>query len=444
MNLFIVIAFVVVLIAFNALYVAAEFSTVSASRPRLAQLAEDGNNTAQTLLTIIEDPHKLDAYVATCQVGITISSLVLGFYGQAQIAPLIAPLFVSLGNFSEVAALSTSITIILIFFSALQILFGELIPKNIGIQYPERMAILTEKPLLWSSQVFRPLIWLFNGSGQLIMRLFGLNKISEHAHLHRPEEILMLVEESGAGGLLDREEERLLKNILDINEVMVRQVMIPRTRMIAAPDNLPFDAIFKLIAESPFSRIPIYKDSIDNITGFVHLRDLLCHVRSDSKPKISDLMNPVPFFTETMAVKSAFSLLQRRRFHIAIVLDEFGGTSGLITLEDLIEEIFGDLQDEFDELPPSIRLVGRNRLWVRGDTLIGELNDHLDLQLPNDEVDTVGGLVLNAMGHVPYVTEEILVDGANFRVEKMSGRGVSEISMRINEEQANRIEERLT
>ena len=362
MNLFIVIAFVVVLIAFNALYVAAEFSTVSASRPRLAQLAEDGNNTAETLLTIIEDPHKLDAYVATCQVGITISSLVLGFYGQAQIAPLIAPLFVSLGNFSEVAALSTSITIILIFFSALQILFGELIPKNIGIQYPERMAILTEKPLLWSSQVFRPLIWLFNGSGQLIMRLFGLNKISEHAHLHRPEEILMLVEESGAGGLLDREEERLLKNILDINEVMVRQVMIPRTRMIAAPDNLPFDAIFKLIAESPFSRIPIYKDSIDNITGFVHLRDLLCHVQSDKKPKIADLMNPVPFFTETMAVKSAFSLLQRRRFHIAIVLDEFGGTSGLITLEDLIEEIFGDLQDEFDELPPSNSAGGQKSI----------------------------------------------------------------------------------
>ncbi|KAA3647742.1 MAG: HlyC/CorC family transporter [Chloroflexi bacterium] len=443
MNWLIILVIVVVLIAFNALYVAAEFSTVSASRPRLAQLAEGGNSTAQTLLTIVEDPHKLDAYVATCQVGITISSLVLGFFGQAQVAQLIAPFFVSFGDFSEIAALSTSVTIILILFSSLQILFGELIPKNIGIQYPERMAILTELPLRWSANIFRPLIWIFNGSGQLIMRLFGLDNISEHAHLHRPEEIVMLVEESGAGGLLDREEERLLKNILDINEVMVRQVMIPRTRMIAAPDNLPFDAIFKLVADSPFSRIPIYKDSIDNITGFVHLRDFLCHVQAEEKPNITDLMNQVPFVTETMAVKSAFSLLQRRHFHIAIVLDEFGGTSGLITLEDLIEEIFGDLQDEFDDLPPSVRLVGRDRLWLRGDTLIGDLNEYLDLNLPDDEVDTVGGLVLNAMGHVPYVTEEILVDGATFRVEKMSGRGVAEASMRITKEQAARVEELL-
>jgi CBS domain containing-hemolysin-like protein len=444
MPFLIVFLFIALLILINALYVAAEFSAVSTRPARLSQLVDEGNQMAAYLMDVVEDPHKLDTYVAACQLGITVSSLMLGFYGQAQLAPLVTPLLSDLGNIAELAAQSISATVVLLLLTGLQVLLGELVPKNIGIRYPERLGMATSVPMQWSIAIFRPLIWLFNGSGQLLMRLFGQDVIGEHAHIHAPEEILMLVDESGAGGLLQREEHRLLKNTLQLRDALVRQVMIPRTYMLTASENLKSRELFKLLADSRYSRIPIYRNNIDNIVGVVHLKDLLCLGETGRDLPISEIMHPVPLVPETMLVKTVFSLLQRKHLHIAVVLDEFGGTAGMVTLEDLIEEIFGELQDEFDAYIPPVRVVPGNRVWLRGDTLISDINDWMDINLADDEVDTIGGLVLNVLGHVPGIGEEVRIQGLEFRVEKMKGRGVTAVSLAANDDQIRKAEEGLS
>ena len=441
MSWLIIFLIITILILLNALYVAAEFSAVSSRRARLTQLAEGGQPLASRLLSIIENHHKLDQYVATCQLGITVTSLVLGFYGQAALSPLIAPLLSQWGSLTEAAALSVSATVILLVLTVAQVLLGELVPKNIGIQYPERLALLTSLPMRWSITLFRPLIWFFNGSGQFIMRLFGQQVIAEHAHIHSPDEIMMLVDESSEGGLIKKEERRLLKNTLELRESMVRQAMIPRTQMLAAAENRTADDLFKFLADSPYSRLPLYRGNIDNIVGVVHLKDLLCLSQHLEHKNVAEITRSVPFFPETTPVKTVFSVLQRRHLQVAIVLDEFGGTAGMVTLEDLIEEIFGEIQDEFDVHIPEFRLVGEDRLMIRGDALVEDLNERLELDLSDEELDTVGGLVLNTFGDVPNTGDEIEIAGGIFRVEKMRGRGIILVSLALTPEQVTKLRE---
>jgi CBS domain containing-hemolysin-like protein len=426
MNWLALIVIIAVLIFFSALYVAAEFSTVSARRSRLSQLAAENNRLAKTLLTIVEDRQLLDRYVATCQIGITLSNLLIGYFGQQQLTALIRPWFINLGSLSEIAAQSISATSTLLVLTILQVLIGELVPKNIGIQYPESLAMLTLGPMRWSMTVFRPLIWFFNGSGEFLLRLFRMDMMGEHAHIHSPGEIMMLVEESGQGGVLRKEEQRLLKNTLELREAKVREVMIPRPYMLSAPGSLGTNELFAAIVNSPYSRLPIYEGSIDNIVGVVHLKDLLC-LEDDSVEKI---VKPVPLIPETTPVRTVFSLLQRRHLQVAIVLDEFGGTAGMVTLEDLIEEIFGELQDEFDTVIPTVRVLSDEWVWIRGDTLIADLNEWFDLHLPEEDADTIGGLVLYQFDRVPSLGEAVNVGGQVFEVEKMRGRGVTAVRMR--------------
>ncbi len=431
------------LIAVNAFYVTAEFATVSSRASRLSNLSEKGNNTAQFLLEIVQDPKKLDAYVATCQVGITLSSLILGFYGQAQLSDLITPLLENIGLGSAVAVESISATLILVFLSIFQILLGELIPKNVAMQYPERLAILTARLMQWSNILFKPLIWIFNGSGIGLMRIFKISFSEEHGHIHSPEEILLLVNESGAGGVLKDEEHRLLNNILQMSQASVKQIMIPRTRMLTAPSTIEMGDLLKLLADSPYSRIPIFRDKIDNIIGIIHIRDLLQIHQTGNQSTVFEILHSVPFVPGNMLVKEVFSLLQNKHFQMAIVMDEFGGTAGMVTLEDLLEQIFGDLQDEFDTSIPIFRATVNDRLWIRGDFQINLVNEVLALNLPTDDSDTIGGLILNEIGHVPILNEEIVINASKFRVEKMTGRGVAMVSMAATKEQIENAKEYL-
>ncbi len=440
MNLAVIALVIALLILLNALYVASEFSVVSSRRARLSQMAAEDNWAAAYILRLIEDPVRLDAYVATCQLGITVTSLLLGYYGQSQLSTLVAPTFQSWGNLSNIAAQSLSATVILLSLTALQVLIGELVPKNIGIQYPERLALITSSPMRWSMSFFRPLIWFFNGSGQLLMRLFGRDVIGEHAHIHAPEEILMLVEESSDAGVLRKEERRLLKNTLQLRDSKVREVMIPRPHMLVATDNMQCEELFETLVRSPYSRLPVYRGSIDNIIGVVHLKDLLC-LSGEDRRNVSQIIKPVPFVPETTPVKTVFSLLQRRHLQIAIVLDEFGGTAGMVTLEDLIEEIFGELQDEFDTYTPTVRALSKEWLWVRGDTLIADLDDLLDLQLPDEDVDTIGGLVLNTFGRVPSVGDKVAIANEIFQVDRMRGRGVTAVKLQARPEFLEKLRE---
>ena len=451
MDAVIVLAVITLLIAINGFYVAAEFSTVSAQRSRLSQMADEKNPGAQRMLAIVENAHKLDIHIAACQLGITLSSLILGVYGQSSFVAWIAPYVNQLDDSAQLVAQSLSATLILVLLTILQVVFGELMPKNVGLRYPERLAILTEPLMSLSVKFFQPLIWLFNGSGQLILRLFGMNAVAEHAHIHSPEEIVLMVEESSAGGMLDREERRLLVNTLQLRNVTARRVMLPRNRMLAAPVDTPCIELFHLLAESPYSRLPLYGETIDEIIGIVHLRDLILsyelpdqerHNEANLNGTLSarEILHGVEFVPDSMLIEDVMKRMQLAHTNVAIVVDEYGGTAGMITFEDLIEEIIGEFEDEFDAENPPLRVEANNRMRVRGDVLIDDLNDLLSIFLPSDEVDTIGGLVTSTLGRIPTPGEEITVAETTLRVEKMDQNSVVEVSLALSPEQLTQLE----
>jgi CBS domain containing-hemolysin-like protein len=442
----IVLAVVAILIGVTGLYVAAEFSAVSARRPRLAQLADEGNSLARYLLTVLETPHTLDTYIATCQLGITLASLILGFYGQSQILALLAPQIAKLSPSMQIAINSIGSTAILLLLTILQVVLGELLPKNIAILYPEQVSISVAPAMRYSAMLFRPLIWIFNGSGQFLLRLMGRTPVSEHAHLHSPEEILMLIEESGAGGVLDAEERRLLVNTLQLRKLTARKIMIPRTYMLTAPVDKTSDELFALLATSPYSRLPLYEGSVDSIVGVIHLKDLIqvVYEREVGKVGIAEstprhLMHPVIHLPDSSPVEEVMEAMQQQRVNLAIVINEYGGTAGMIAFEDLVEEIFGEFQDEFDVENPPLELRPNNRARVRGDLLLDDLNNTLDLDLPTSNVDTVGGLVFMTLGHVPRPGDVALIGDLPLRVDRVVGNSPVAISFPVTAEQAARL-----
>ena len=445
-EIFSIIAILALCIMFNALYVAAEFSTVSSRRTRISQMAGQGNNMAKRLLPILEDRKKLDNYVATCQVGITISSLVVGAFGQNAIAsrldvPIanlltaLAPTLNAVGietteTFAFVAANTISIILVLSFITTLQVILGELFPKSVAIQHPEQLASawFIVVPMLISRLLFTPLIIIFNGSGSLILKALGRDFKEKAAHAHSPEEIELLVTESHESGLLDDEERRMLRNAFRLRDLTARQVMVHRTKMVSAPLTTPVKELMKIAIDVGYSRILLFKESIDDITGFVHVKDLFrLHVEGETA--VQSILREVVYVPETMPVVDVWEKLNTRRKYLAIVFDEYGGTAGLITFEDLIEEIFGELQDEFDDEMAPYSQDKEGRIYLRGDLLITDVNEYWSLQLPEETAETLSGLIYSELGRKPRVGDEITFGEVTIQVETMDDQAVSEISM---------------
>jgi CBS domain containing-hemolysin-like protein len=433
-----IIFIVGLLVGANALYVAGEFSSVSARRARVIQLAAEGNRLARVVLPVLEDPQKLDNYIAASQVGITVSSIVLGIYGQQQLAPRIEPWLASLplgGLFSgsgEMAAAGAAALIVLIGLTTLQVILGELVPKSVAIQYPERLALITALPMKWSADyILRPLIVLLNGSGTLLLRWLGVDHSGGHAHVHSPEEIIILVKESHRGGVLDAKERQMLGNLFRASTKRAEEVAVPRNRVVAVEANEPLLSVLRLAADSAYTRIPVFRDNIDNIIGFVHLRDLYNLYRKDPHAVLSDILRPIPFVPETLPVGDVWRAFNETQSYLAVVFDEYGGTEGLITREDLIEEVFGEVQDEFDHERALIEARGDGEYVVRGDVLVDDLNDVLDLELSHEVANTIGGLVIEELGRMPEIGDSVTVNNIRLSVEAMENLAVSAVSLTI-------------
>jgi CBS domain containing-hemolysin-like protein len=431
------VAIIALMIFFNALYVAAEFSTVSARRTKISQMAGQGNRLARLLMPTLEDPVRLDRYVAGCQIGITISSLVLGAYAQSAIASELAlPLAnllatVGLSRDPVVAltlARSLSVIGVLIFVTGLQVIFGELFPKSLAIQYPESIALSVYWPMRISLILFALPIWLFNGSANIILRLLGHSGHSEGARLHSAEEIELLVTESHEGGLLDDNERRLLRNALRLRDLTARQVMVHRTKIDAVPEGTLPEDLIKQAIDAGHSRIPVYRDTIDEIVGFVHIKDVF-RLYVENSENVASIMRETLYVPETLAVTDVWHQLNAERKYLAIVFDEFGGTAGLLTQEDLIEEIFGELQDEFDDEMAIIARDKDGRIYLRGDLLVNDVNEYLELELPVDPADTLSGLVFSRLGRPPVEGDEVTFGNVIIRVESMEDLSVGEVSL---------------
>lgn len=418
-----------VLVAFNALYVAAEFATVGSRRSRIQEDAESGSSSAGALLRILEDPKRLDNYVAACQIGITLSSLVAGSYGQAQLTPLLEPLFGAAGR-------AVAVIVVLVFITALQVVLGELLPKTAALRYPERLALATLAPMRVSQWLFRPLVAVFNGSAFAVMRMLGLHADHSHAHVHSPEELAGLYRASAEGGLIDAAERDMLAGVLNVADRVVREIMTPRRRLVTvAAGETVADALAQVVT-TPYTRFPVAGDGdqVDDIVGIVHLRDL--HLLAADRPDATaaEVMRPVPDVAEVLPVPALWSRLRADGEHCAIVVNEFGSVVGLVTMEDAIEEIFGEVLDEFDREEEPV-IVDGGRVSVRGDVLVDTLVDRFALRPPEADVDTVGGLVWHELGRQPEVGDEVAVSGADIvlRVDAVDETSVTRASFVLPE-----------
>lgn len=425
-----VVAVIVFLITVNALYVAAEFAAVSARRARVAERAEAGDRLAQRLLPILQDSVLLDRYIAACQVGITLSSLIVGFYGQAQLTPRLAPLVGSASGLSAAAAAGTTTVVVLVFLTAFQVVLGELLPKSVALRYPERLALATFLPMRWSLLLLRPFIWLLNGSALWLMRRLKIAKQSENSHVHSPDELEFLFRESARGGFIDVGEREMLENVLHIRLRAARQIMVPRTRMVTASSKEALDTLLAKLIASPHTRFPVIGESSDEVLGMLHLKALFHAHREAPHKSVMDLTQPLPLLPEMISVAELWRELRVQGAHMAVLFDEYGGVAGLVTLEDIIEEVVGELQDEFDQEAPQVRHTPDGRAHLRGDLLVSTVNSRFLLDLPTD-TDTVGGLVLDGLEHTPKVGEELVLGEITLRVESLHEGAVTGVSLEL-------------
>jgi CBS domain containing-hemolysin-like protein len=425
-------AVITLLVGLNGLYVAAEFAAVSVRRSRIRQRAEEGNRLARSLLPILSEAPRLDRYIAACQVGITVSSLVLGAYGQASLGQTLTPLFERWGDMQTVAAQSASVAVVLVALTTLQMILGELVPKSLALQHPTRMALLTVLPMQWSSRLLAWFIAILNGSGWLVLRAMGIQP-KAHRHLHSPEEIRFLVAESREGGHLELEEQRRLERALGLTRRTARELMVPRTRVVAVDEAGGMGAAIEAATTLPYTRLPVYRDSLDHIVGLVHTKDLaaaaLAPDRAGDDASLAMHLRPILAVHESVSADRVLSLMRRERGIMAAVVDDFGGTAGIITTEDILTELLGDVADEFKYAggPPEELPDGRVRL--PGDLLLHDTFPWIGV-LWEGESDTVGGLVMERLGRMPKEGDALDIDGVAVEVERVEGRAVGSVLAR--------------
>lgn len=335
MTAFLIIA---TMIAANALYVAAEFSAVGARRSRIRRLAEDGNWLAGRLLPYVEDRRALDRYVGACQIGITVTSLILGAYSQAAITPAVAPVVGAWFGLTDLAALSTAALLVLIALTAAQLVLGELIPKTLALQYPTGTALATVIPLKWSLVAFRPFIAVLNGAALRMLRPFGGGDHSHH-HLHSPEEIDLLIAESRDGGLLEPEEQQRLRRALHLNQRTAGDLMVPRDRLTAIEISSSWNDVLQTAVSSPFSRLPVFRQTRTAIVGMLRVKDLVERYATSGAVPIEAMMRPVISVEASLPADRVLATLRERRAHAAVVVDEQGDALGLVTIQDVLGEL---------------------------------------------------------------------------------------------------------
>ena len=424
----------VVLILINAFFAATELAVVSLNSTKLRKLEEDGNKTASKLLKMVEEP---SAFLSTIQVAITLA----GYLGSAFAAENFSGnlsnwLYYTLGfQALSLKALNTvSIIIITIILSYFTLVFGELVPKRIAMQKPYEVAKLACGVIRGMAFVLRPVIWLLSVSVNAVLRLLRL-KVEAEEESVTEDEIRMMVDLGGQRGTIDEDEQEWIQNVFDFGDISVREAMTPRNDMDALPDDADDQEILEMIQECGRSRMPVYQENIDTIVGILNARDFLLDRNSGKNTPLKKLLRPAYFAPETIKADNLFKEMQKEKVHIAIVVDEYGGTEGIITMEDLLEEIVGNIYDEFDQPEqPEIVPLGENQWRVSGATPLSSLVDDLDLPLPeSDDYDTLGGMIVTRLSSIPKDGEELdlEVNGVALHVERIRDHRIESVVVRL-------------
>jgi len=417
-------------------------------KTRIDQLAAEGSGAAIVVQGAVRD---LDRYIAATQVGITIASLLLGGLGEEALEPLLHPLFTWIpGTWLGVTTAGVSASFAYFIMTALHVIIGELMPKSIALQRPDITALWIGRPMLFFATIFTPLTWMLNGIGNFLLRLIGFHSAEGHSQVHSPEELDMLFTESHKGGEINRTEFEILHRVVRFSDTTARAVMVPRLEVQALPVSITRSALTDFLQSRPHTRIPVYQDSLDTVIGIVNSKDLehlnyrelsreLDELKAgfsngnegqralddDSQPTgektldLTPLLFNAAFVPETLRVDKLLTEFKKRRQQIAIVVDEYGGTAGLVALADLLEQVFGDMPDEADELEPEILKLPDGRIQLAGRVTIDEVNERFGFGFRSEEAETMAGLVLNTLGRIASVGDEVEINGFHLRVEKI-------------------------
>ena len=425
-----VLAWIIIvgLILVTALYVAAEFAVVSVRQSRVQTRAEEWSALAKKLLPILADPHELDRYIAASQIGITISSLVLGAYGQAALSGSVAPLLERFGGMDPAAARSTAAVVILVVLTRLAMVLGELIPKSLALHAPTRVALITLLPMQWSLRAMSWFIVVLNGSGALILRAFGAS-MEGHRHVHSPEEIEYLVAESGKGGLLKPGESLRLRQALHLGRRPIQELMIPRTRIEALGVDTSLAEAYRLVAASSYTRLPVFRDDIDDIVGIVHTRDVALAAWSDAPPAtVEGVMRPPLVLPVSMKADRVLGRMKEEGHTMAILADEYGGTSGLVTIDNILDDLIGEVADEFRDDSPAPETLPDGRVRLPGSCHVADAARWTRARW--EGAYTVGGVVLAAFGRAPRARERIMIRGVEVEVERVHRSRIDSVLIR--------------
>jgi CBS domain containing-hemolysin-like protein len=423
LNLFLAL----VLVALNGFFVAAEFALVRVRESRIVQLEQEGSVRAGVVHDALRD---LDAYLSVCQVGITVASLGLGWVGEPAVSHLIAPVLEQIGVTSErvVSIIAFALGFAVITYAHL--VFGEQAPKYFSIQRSEGTSLWISRPLKVFMFLFRPLVWLVNASTNFVLRPWGI-RLGEEMEAHSEEELRIMISSAVSSGELEPEEHEYLNNVFDFGDKVAREIMVPRPDIEALPLDAPLEELAEKAAFGRYTRYPVYEGDLDHVLGAVHIKDLFRAAREVPENfDIRSIVRDCLVVPENKPIEQILREFQQRKLQMAIVIDEWGSVEGLITIEDVLEEIVGEIQDEFDEGEAEIEDIGDGVYAVDGRIPITDVNDHFNLDLPHEDFDTIGGFVLGSLGRPPEPGDTIEADGIVLHVKSVDGPRVSMLTLR--------------
>ncbi len=419
------------LVGLNAFFVAAEFALVRVRESRIVQLEQEGSTRAAVVHETLRD---LDSYLSVCQVGITVASLGLGWVGEPAVSHLLRPVFEFVGITSERIV---GIISVVLGFSAItyaHLVFGEQAPKYFSIQKAERVALWISRPLNLFRLVLNPVTWVVNASTNFVLRPWGI-RLGEEMEAHSEEELRIMISSSTASGVLEPEEREYLNNVFDFGDRVAREIMVPRPDIEALPSDAPLSDLVDAAAYGRYTRYPVYEEDLDHVLGAVHVKDLFRAARENPDDfDIRPLIRPCLVVPENKRIEEILKEFQSRTLQMAIVIDEWGSVEGLITIEDVLEEIVGEIQDEFDEGEPAIEQVSDDLYAVDGRIPIIDVNERFEIDLPHEDFDTIGGFVLGSLGRPPEAGDTVEADGVILQVKSVDGPRVSMLTLRRNED----------
>jgi CBS domain containing-hemolysin-like protein len=423
---------IALLVATNAFFVASEFALVSVRRARLEVRAAAGSKNARAALRLLDNP---TIFISAVQFGITLASLALGWIGEPTVAALFVPIASSIASEGRAGYVAHVMAIVIAFslITFLHIVLGELMPKMVALERAEKIALFCSRPLELFAKIFKAPLWIFNSVGAALGRLIGLKSTFDHAAVYTETELRQLIDVARDSGYLRAEERRLIHRVFEFSDTLVREAMIPRTEMAAIPEDSTLEQITKAFEKFRYSRLPVYRESFDNVIGFIHSKDVMPYLLHPQKFRLQDVLQSPLYVVDTARLEDVLRQMQKAKAHFGFVVDEHGGLEGIITLEDLLEEIVGDISDEHDEeVNEQIVPLGDNRYSLAGGLAVRDLNRRLKLSLPESEsYTTIAGFLMTEAGHVLKPGDKVNYNGLRFEVDRVERRRVIKVRLEL-------------